>query len=130
VASAAGDPRERRAVPRYACKARVLIDRDPGVRAMTGSLLDVGVGGCMIHPAADLGKKTGSEIEFTIDSGSTLFRARGVVRSVHGETGALGVSFLSMSTRGKVEFEGLMRELEREKPNRNLRPRQASWDAS
>ena len=117
---------EQRSSPRYACLGQIAIDRAPGVRPLAGRLLDLSAGGCRIGAGLSGDIRVGSEIEFVLESGISVFRIRGVVRSKDVDTGELGVQFTGITMRGRAALAEMIEELKQAKaPDRNLQPRRA-----
>lgn len=105
------DKRELRTAPRFACSGTAKIDALGGLPGQPGKIRDLSLGGCLLELQKPKTFQHGSVIELTLQSRGTVFRVMGNVTERPDQT-LIGVKFLKLSTRGQLELEELIADLE------------------
>jgi len=110
-------PEEKRMFRRHAHAGEVRVGL-PGEPSLAGgTLINLSLGGCMIHLAGQYDIKKGTRIEMAFKSSHLTFRSLGLIRRCkvrEGEPTVLGVEFVDLAGRGRANLAELIEELELE----------------
>jgi len=112
---------ERRKEPRYLCFGQVKLNRLPGA-ILTGRIIDLSLGGCLIAMQRPAPLSQGSVVELTIQTRGTALRMIGIITFLGRQAPRwMGISFKTLSKRGQSQLTELIAELEAiPAPDRNL----------
>jgi hypothetical protein len=103
---------DRRKDRRYNCSGRVRIwQTESGVYRL-GSIVNLSMGGCLINLPSTADFERHSIVEASFQSNYLAFRTLGSVRRVDEKSGLLGVCYLNLSSRGRLDLVELFADLE------------------
>ena len=100
--------KEERRHKRYRYVAEVSGGLPGGGMVLLGHVTDISLGGCRIRLEALADFETGSTVEVCVKSGWVAFRALGTVRRQADDEYMVGISYLQISERGRLELEELV----------------------
>ena len=101
----------RRTSHRYGVGGKVKIFGQGLSPTLTGSILDLSLGGCLLQVDAEFYLAQDSEVELTIQSKGTSFRVKGEVKLRGRSTNPVGIAFATMTERVREDIAYLIGEL-------------------
>ncbi len=94
---------ERRKHRRYHHPAKAMVSWGVKGRCVSGSVVDLSTGGCLVRLEAENDLQVGDTIEINLESSYLSFQAFGLVRRTEQKGSLLGISFQRASKRGLVD---------------------------
>jgi PilZ domain len=104
--------RDRRRDRRYNCSGHVRIwDTESGV-SLSGAILNLSMGGCLIQVQSPGRFELHSVIEASFQSSYLAFRSMASVRRIETRSGLLGIAYRNLSLRGRLDLGELFVDLD------------------
>ena len=104
--------RDRRKDRRYNCGGRVQVWQTESGLTMLGSIVNLSMGGCLLQLPASVPFQLDSTVEASLQSSYLAFRTLGSVRRVDREHSLLGLCYVDLSLRGRLDLGELFGDLE------------------
>jgi PilZ domain len=103
---------DRRKDRRYNCSGRVrLWQTESGIYRL-GSIVNLSMGGCLLNLPSPADFERHSIVEASFQSNYLAFRTLGSVRRVEEKSGLVGICYLNLSSRGRLDLVELFADLE------------------
>jgi hypothetical protein len=117
---------ERRKYKRYHHPAKAMICWGLEGRCVSGSIVDLSTGGCLVRLEVENDLKVGETVEIQLESSYLAFQAFGLIRRTEQHGCLLGISFQRVSKRGlvdrKMQNEGVAEAVEDRRKERVKEP--------
>ena len=104
--------RDRRKDRRYNSGGRVRIWQTDSGLYLSGSIVDLSMGGCLLRVQAPGNLALDSVVEVSFQSSYLAFRTMGSVRRVDAKSKLIGISYLNLSLRGRLDLGELFVDLD------------------
>jgi hypothetical protein len=104
--------RDRRKDRRYNSGGRVRIWQTESGLYLSGAIVDLSMGGCLIRVQAPGSFALENVVEVSFQSSYLAFRSMGSVRRVDAKSKLIGISFLNLSLRGRLDLGELFVDLD------------------
>jgi PilZ domain len=104
--------RDRRKDRRYNSGGRVRIWQTESGVYLAGSIVDLSMGGCLVHVPATGDLELHSIVEASLQSSYLAFRSMGSVRRIDEKNSLVGINYLNLSLRGRLDLAELFADLD------------------
>jgi hypothetical protein len=104
--------RDRRKDRRYNCGGRVRVWQTESGVSMAGSILNLSMGGCLIEVEPASAFDIHSIIETSFQSSYLAFRTMASVQSVDEKRNLVGICYMNLSLRGRLDLGELFVDLD------------------
>jgi hypothetical protein len=103
---------DRRKDRRYNCAGRVRVGQTESGVYRLGSIVNLSMGGCLVNLPSPADFEKHSIIEASFQSNYLAFRTLGSVQRVDEKSGLLGICYLNLGSRGRLDLVELFADLE------------------
>jgi PilZ domain len=104
--------RDRRKDRRYNCGGRVRLWQTESGVTMLGSIMNLSMGGCLIEVQTASAFDIHSIIETSFQSSYLAFRTMASVQSLDEKRNLIGISYMNLSLRGRLDLGELFVDLD------------------
>jgi hypothetical protein len=103
---------DRRKDRRYRCSGQVRVWQTGSGLMTPGWIVNLSMGGCLLQLRTPVPFKMGATVEASFQSSYLAFRSFGCVRRVDPEHSLLGLCYVDLSLRGRLDLAELFGDLE------------------